>query len=175
MSFLSDSDSKQYVLAQGLGDAHQRQLLDFSQNDLLIVQNTSDPERFASGKKLAAWLAGDRLVFALTPADQPEVLAGLFWFSHEAFPLEAVDQEANHNAQNAHWTMGIRLYETARGKRLSLPFMKTAFEHFWRQHPSESVWLSTREDNAASQKIYTQFGFQPVARQAGKVFYLLSV
>lgn len=168
---VKDQADTPYTLWRTLTDEHQAQLLSFAHTDPLIVENTSDPERFASAEKLQHWLAGDRLIFALTPQENPSELAGLFWFSHEPFPLETADE----TAQNSTWTMAIRLYETARGKRLSLPFMQTAFEYFWREHPGENVWLSTNQGNEVSQKIYTQFGFEKVAHQDGKVFYVRSV
>jgi hypothetical protein len=167
MGSLSDSSGRQYTLLTTLGETHRQQLLDFSRIDPLILRNTSDTERFASAEKLTAWLAGERLLLVLCPADQPDVLAGLIWFSREMYPLSLEEK-----AQMPQWTFAIRLYESARGKRLSLPFMAAAFAAFEQEHPHQSVWLSTRKDNAVSQKIYTQFGFRKQAQQDGRVFYV---
>lgn len=164
-----DQAGQLFSLWQGLSKIHQQQLLDFSKNDPLITENTSDSTRFASVEKLQHWLSGQRLVSALSPKEKPNELSGLVWFSHEPLPLKIDDQQA----KNAQWTFGIRLYTGARGKHLSLPFMAKTFEYFWQEHPHQSVWLSTRKTNAISQKIYTRFGFVPIVQRHGKIFYIM--
>jgi hypothetical protein len=158
-----------FSLWQGLSQIHQQQLLNFSQTDPLITQNTGDQLRFASALKLNEWLNGQRIIYALTPQNDPNELSGLIWFSQEDLPVE-IDNPA---AKDAHWTFAIRLYERARGNRLSIPFMTKTFSDFWQKNPNEIVWLSTNASNQISQKIYTQFGFQQLSTKGDKLFYVI--
>lgn len=158
-----------FSLWQGLSRANQQQLLAFTKDDSLIIQNTRDSERFGSGAALADWLGGKRTVYALTLQEDPNVLAGLFWFAMEDLPFAINDPVA----QNSHWTMGIRIYETYRGQHLSVPLLTKCFEHFWQTYPTASVWLSTQQNNQVGQKIYEQFGARQIATKRDKLFYII--
>lgn len=166
---IKNQTDQPFSLWLGLSQKHQQQLLAFTKNDQLITKNTSDDERFASTEKLINWLNGNRLVYALTPQENPTTLAGIFWFSREDLPISTRDQ----TAKASHWTMGIRIYHDFRGQRLSVPFLTAAFRYFWQNNPTASVWLSTHRTNYIGQKIYEQFGARQIAAKRDKLFYII--
>jgi RimJ/RimL family protein N-acetyltransferase len=164
-----DQSNQPYSFWQGLNEDHQQQLLDFSQNDQEIVENTGDTTRFATPEKMNEWLSGPRIFYVLTPKEKPNEMSGLIWFSREELPIEVTDQAT----QKVLWTFAVRLYQRARGRHLSSPYMKKAFEQFWQHSPTEPVWLSTKATNTIAQKIYEKFGFSLLGEKDGRLFYIL--
>ncbi|MFH2118273.1 MAG: GNAT family N-acetyltransferase [Candidatus Paceibacterota bacterium] len=175
-SCVIDRAGNQFSLWQGLNESHQQQVVAAAKNDPLVIKFTSDPQRFASLAKLKTWLAGERIVCALTPKLSPNKLVGLAWFFHESLSIDDLSRpsplSSNLPIKPSHWTFGIRLYGDARGKRLSLPLMRKAFAHFWQKHPQESVWLSTAADNLVAHKVYERFGFEFLGEKDNRFFYL---
>ena len=148
---------------------HQQQLFDFSQSDQEIIANTGDATRFATTEKMKNWLSGPRIFYVLTPQQKPNEMSGFIWFSSEPLPIKTAEEQA----KNSHWTFAVRLYQKARGRHLSFPYMKKAFEHFWQKQPSEPVWLSTRATNTIAQKIYTKFGFTLLGQKDDRLYYVI--
>ena len=120
--------------------------------------------------KFNQWLTTNPIPYTLTPKDSPNVLSGFIWFVQMDLPEEIASQ----TDQQTNWTFAVRLYENARGKRLSYPFMDQAFKEFWQENPDEIIWLSTGKDNAIAKKIYEKFGFQKIADTEDRSYYLLS-
>ena len=174
---VTNQADESFSLWQSLNEQHQQAIIDAANHDQLIIDNTSDATRFASPEKFAEWLTTKPISYALTPKDSPNVLSGLIWFVKLALPDEVTDemtqQTAGKTKLNTDWTFAIRLYEHARGQRLSYPFMTKVFEYFWRDHPHQAVWLSTAADNAVAKKIYSKFGFTLIATSNNRAYYLI--
>ncbi|OGJ37188.1 MAG: hypothetical protein A2383_03155 [Candidatus Pacebacteria bacterium RIFOXYB1_FULL_39_46] len=169
---ITDQIGNQFSLWQGLREIHQQQIMTAVKNDPLLAKFTSDPQRFSTLQKLKTWLAGPRIIYILTPKEKPNELSGLVWFSHELLSVENLITDSLLLIEPSHWTLGIRLYQNARGKRLSLPLLKKTFAHFWQTNSKENVWLSTASGNSVAQKIYQQFGFEFLGKKENRFFYL---
>lgn len=167
---ITNQENKQFSLWQGLGKIHQQAIIEATNNDPLIQTQTNDQKRFKSLEQFDQWLEQrTRRFYLLTPQNEPDQTAGFAWFSQEKLPVEATQAWAN----DSQWTFGIRLYQAARGQRLSIPFMTAVFQDFWQNQPHEPVWLSPKKSNEVAQKIYTQFGFEFVGEKDDKLFYAI--
>lgn len=110
--------------------------------------------RFADMQSAIDWVNSDpgRLFYPLTHKSgrygQPRI-AGIIWFTPA--PLEEIP-DISH-------TFSIRIYPSAQGKGLALPFMKAAHDHAVGRGGVTGVWLRTRSENTRARHLYTNFGY----------------
>src|SRR5689334_16202496 len=108
------------------------QLIHFSATDPQVVTNTHDQVRFANDVALKDWLSKGKELFVLeTEAGD---LRGLAWVSHKT--------SAEVPLPSYSLTFGIRLYDSARGKGLAIPFLKTLLDTY--KNSEEKFWLATK-------------------------------
>lgn len=134
------------IIQHDITDTQIDQLIQCTKSDPHIHQHTHDQMRFASRESFEDWRKKRRDVFVLTNSSGD--LLGLIWFSKKTIP----DQIASEDFDT---TFAIRLYEKARGQRLSYFFMKHAFE----KRGVSKVWLSVKKANHIAINLYTKFGF----------------
>lgn len=167
---ISGKSSQKYILSLGITDDQLQKVVNYGQNDPLIIAQTSDQKRFSSLTRAYEWIEKEeKIFFTLSPENDSEQLSGIVWFAKS--PLPTPYNTVTNSAES--WTFGIRLYESSRGNKLSFPFMKETFKKFWELHPKQSVWLSTRKTNFIAQKIYKKFGFTKLGTIPEKVVYLI--
>ncbi len=81
-------------------------------------------------------------------------LGGVAWFSYKSHEELGPEHQA---------TFAIRLYESARGKKLSYPFASSVHEDFTSlpiaKHTS-GTWLETDTDNAPALTTYKKLGYE---------------
>ncbi|MBT4124678.1 MAG: hypothetical protein HN981_02075 [Candidatus Pacebacteria bacterium] len=170
VTIISGKSSQKYTLSLGITEKQLQKVVNYAQNDPLIIAQTSDPSRFSSLTRAYEWIEKEEKVFfTISPEKNLDQLSGIVWF--EKSPLPAPYSTVTNPEDS--WTFGIRIYESARGNKLSFPFMDEVFKKFWELHPKKSVWLSTRKTNLIAQKIYKKFGFTKLGTIPDKVVYLI--
>ena len=166
----------QTSISEGLTDKQITQLIEFTNTDPLILANTSDKERFKNRASFEKWFEKKRKIYSLI--DNDKNLLGIIWFGIKQIPKE-LDLE-NFNASSYSITFSIRLYSTARGKRLSHQFMEKALNLYkqtneYLKNPEKGMWLVTNSDNKAAIKTYEKIGFKFVCNLEDKrIFMTLS-
>lgn len=164
-------------LASGLTEKQIEQLLHFSLNDSSVSEQTSDPIRFKDKDAYEKWLKKGRTVHTLTNAQ--EDLLGIIWYGQEDFPNEAdFIEEFDPNEYGV--TFAIRIYEKARGKKLSQHFMRASLESFvnsddHKKIERQGIWLETSITNNAAVTSYTKFGYKQVSKpnHHGRILMIL--
>jgi ribosomal protein S18 acetylase RimI-like enzyme len=58
------------------------------------------------------------------------------------------------------YSLAIRLYPPARGKRLSAKFLEPVYKDFQKRHKNSRLWLRTSLENIRAIKLYRRFGFK---------------
>lgn len=137
---------------KGLSSKQIDQLIDYSLTDDAVAKFTSDRERFKDREAFAKWKEKGREIFTLT--NENDDLLGIIWLGIKKLPernyLEKVDSEKYQSS------FAIRIYGEARGKGLSLDFMKDCLK-------MDGVWLEVSDDNLAAKSLYGKFGFRQVS------------
>lgn len=109
-------------------------------------------ERFPDYDSAHQWYHSTtpRIIYGLFIDD---VLAGVVWYSFSP-----------RNDLGANFTMAIRLYDAARGKRLSVPLLLTTEQDALSSSPVPiaSIWLETDIDNEPAKHTYAAAGYQTV-------------
>ncbi len=137
------------IIQHDITDEQIKELIGYTKNDSHIQKHTHDQKRFVSQKSFEEWREKKRDIFVLT--DSSKELLGLIWFSKKRMP-------DNISSGDFDTTFAIRIYQKARGQRLSYFFMQHAFEKMG----ITRAWLSVRKINHVAIKLYTKFGFQEV-------------
>ena len=162
-----------FTFKKGITDQEIEQLVHFAQTDESVKNFTSDAKRFASRESFNAWRKENTVFYTLN--DQAQKLAGIIWL--EELPLPEFNplqlSASNFNNSNYNTTFAIRTYENARGKGLSVPFIKKAFEDFG----AKNVWLATSPDNIPAVNAYKKAGFVELGmrKDGQKLIMLLPV
>lgn len=150
-------NSKGYELYQGWNDKLAHALVQKSMEAIMLQNVPGDRgRRFSNEAAAHQWMADapERLLYALYANDD---LAGVLWFSPQA-----------DTKSTAQYTFAVRLYASARGKSLGLPFMQATHADA-AARGIDGVWLETDESNAAARALYTKFGYQTTAIADGRV------
>jgi hypothetical protein len=166
---VTNQTGNQFSLWRGFNEHHQQAIVDSANHDQLIIENTGDAKRFNTAENFQKWLKTEPIIYVLTPKDKPNELSGLIWF----VKLDLPEKVAKKLDQPADWTFAIRLYQQARGQRLSVPFMKEVLQRFWQQQPNRAVWLSTQAGNVIAQKIYGQAGWYFLGDHQQRAYYFI--
>ena len=135
------------IIQHNITDEQIRQLVSYTKKDNQIQMHTHDKKRFLSVESFEEWKDKNKEIFVLT--DSSKELLGLIWFSKERIPGHIDSKEFDT-------TFAIRIYERARGKRLSYYFMQHAFEKVG----ITKTWLSVKKTNHIAIKLYKKFGFK---------------
>lgn len=138
----------EYKIKKGITEEQITELINYSNSDLDVQKNTLDADRFKDRKNFDEWIKKGKDIYTLV--DKDDNLMGIIWF-HQALNQEAPGYET---------TFAIRMYEGARGKGLSKPFMEKVFSDFG----AEKIWLSTLVDNIPGRKLYEHFGFKQITQ-----------
>lgn len=117
-------------------------------------------ERFTNSDVAKAWHEkSPRVTYALTKGAE---LAGFLWFG-----------ESPHPGLDADYTLGIRLYDIARGQGIAASFLHSSEEDFRRTSLYDGgIWLETDLTNTVARHIYEKQGYQEVSRDARRVVML---
>lgn len=158
-----------FDIKEGISKKQISDLISYSNKDTLIQYTTSDNTRFKDRIAFNRWLEKGRDVYVMS--DKKEKLFGIIWFGKKPIPKDANFTKV-FNKDLYSVTFAIRIYENARGKGLSIPFMKAAF----RKHNNPKyVWLKTDEKNQIAIRVYEKFGFEKVstADENGRIIMIL--
>lgn len=104
-------------------------------------------ERFRDETSAHEWhKRSERIVYSLSRAAE---LAGVIWFRKS--PKEELE---------ADYTFAIRLYDSARGKQLSAPFMQACEDDFQTRYNPRGIWLETDLGNTAARNLYQKMAYE---------------
>ena len=126
-------------------------LIQQSQEDDLILKNTSDKKRFNSIEAFNKWREEKKpMIYWLVNKDNK--LSGLIWFR-------------KHKNKDKIWTFAIRTYNDGRGGGLSYPFMREShralLQDLIKEHKAiKSILLETNSNNGAAIRIYKRLGYK---------------
>lgn len=161
------------VVNKGISENQIKELISFSNKDLLILSTTQDSQRFKDKKSFETWLQKKRTIYVLT--EKQGKLLGVIWFGLKTLPKNynyITSLDVNHYGI----TFAIRLYQNAREKGLSGPFINETFKKYkltkeFRENPAKGMWLETKIDNLPAIKAYKKFGFDLVSvpNENGKI------
>lgn len=146
---------------EGITQKQIEQLINFSQTDPEIFQNTSDQQRFSSLTEFNKWQLQGRRTYVLE--DRKGNLRGIIWFGEKELPKrEGYIRKVN--PQRYTTTFAIRLYGEARGKGIAYEFMFKSFvlDYFHWGNCYPNIWLEVGKDNLPAVKLYKKFGFRAV-------------
>lgn len=131
---------------KGISEKQIDQLIEYSLSDESVNKFTSDRERFKDRQAFNEWKNKGREIFTLN--NENDDLVGIIWTG----PKEMQIGDKKYNK-----TFAIRIYGEARGKGLSLGFMKNCILE-------KGYWLETSDDNLAAKALYFKFGFKQVSQ-----------
>jgi GNAT superfamily N-acetyltransferase len=161
-SVLGDSTLTVYC---GWSNAIAGQLVALSQEDEIRRYTPKDASsRFATVETANDWYRAKRhVVYALM--NNSSEIGGLFWLSYEPRLELAAD-----------YTIGIRMYELLRGKRLAGAFFEAAHADFRTQNGYRgNFWLITDADNERARQFYAKHGYkEKVNEHDGRVLMVRS-
>jgi ribosomal protein S18 acetylase RimI-like enzyme len=159
------------TIKEGLTENQIAALIHFSNTDLLILDQTSDLERFGDRNSFNEWLSKGRTIYTLL--DDSDELLGIIWFGPKSLP-ENKNYLENLDKSKFNMTFAIRLYEKARGRHLSRPFTNIALKKFRKKVNFDNLWLETKEDNLAASSAYEKMGWRRVSEpdEENKVIYV---
>lgn len=138
------------------------QLIKYTTSDPIIQKFTSDSDRFSDQISFENWRK-NRLLFTLT--DEQDILYGFIWIREKNIPIQV--QADRFNPESYGVTVAVRLYPSARGRGLLVPFLKSVFEYYltcedYQKAQAKGIWLLTSQENIAAQKSFEKFGFKRV-------------
>ncbi len=145
-----------FTLYRGWDQALANDLTVHSHDERILRDTPGDASRrFRDVAAANRWYdEGQRTVYSL----HGESLAGVIWYG--------VRPRADIGAE---YTFAIRMYEEARGKKLSQAFMKAAHQDFAQLKGNPSVWLETGANNDAARHLYDMFGYEVTSEENGRV------
>jgi ribosomal protein S18 acetylase RimI-like enzyme len=136
-----------------------RQLLSYTREDKLVRTQTHDFDRFKSKKTFSTWKARGKTIYTLISRNGK--LLGIVWFSRKQF-------------KNYRFTFAIRVYQPARGKKISGKFLETTYLDFKTTHKKPGLWLKTGKNNIRALKLYRRFGFKHIEETTkGEILMIL--
>ena len=142
-------EAAELALMRGWNDQIASQLVELSKEDEIRRFTPKDADsRFTSIAAANAWYGAKKHIVYVLQHKNGKV-GGLLWFSYE--PREGL---------LADYTIGIRLYQSLRGKGLSGDFMEACHTDFRTETGYDGgVWLVTDADNERARHVYTQHGY----------------
>ena len=140
------------TIKEGITEEQIEELLYQSKSDPHIHENTNDLVRFASRAHWDQWVKKGRRFFVLT--NSQDNLLGVIWITKKKMPDE-VDERYRSLFD---MTFAIRLYKSARGKKLSYTFMEEVFK----RADLSKVWLTVLKTNYIAKALYEKFGFKTI-------------
>lgn len=151
-------------ISEGLTDSQIFDLINYSNTDPLIIETTSDKNRFKDINSFKIWVSKNRKIYALT--DENEKLHGIIWFGYKKLPSN-VKLPNGFKESNYRITVAIRIYKQLRGKGYANSFMTEALEKFkntmiYKNSPAKGIWIITNSDNIPALKAYEKFGFKKI-------------
>ena len=147
-----------FKITNSLSDEHINQLVVYSKEDPDVLQFTRDAKRFVTHEATKQF-TDEADMYALLDND---MVVGIIWFSSKPLPNKQFTKIFDQNKYDT--TFAIRLYGEAKGKGLSLPFMKEAFTRFAEEkEKSMGIWLQTRAENVRAIHLYEKFGFKQIS------------
>lgn len=152
----------------GLSEDMVRQLRERSldESDIEIQQNTSDHERFGTGR-YEEWYAKGRTPFALVHA-KTDALAAVAWFGPKPLgrkslkhlsPEERNEDETAMDAGDWH-TIVYRSYQPFRGQGIMKEFVRAAMGIYRSVFPRARFWTGVHSDNPASVGLSRSLGLE---------------
>lgn len=149
---------------KGITQQQVEELIKYSNNDELVRVNTQDARRFADQAAFEQWIITPKEIYTLT--DNSQALLGLIWLKPQQLPEK--NYTTLFDKEKFGITFAIRLYEKARGKGYSKPFLDWAFDEYkkneqYNQTEQKGIWLETRSNNLAAISLYEKFGFMTVS------------
>ncbi len=123
-----------------------------------ILQSTPEDaaRRFMTTDTANRWYADKE--HCTYPLSRNGALMGIIWFALSDRP-----------EIGAKRTFAIRLYESAVGKGLALPFMRVAHDDYLAKTGGAAIWLETDVDNIPAVRLYDKFGYQKISENDGRV------
>jgi ribosomal protein S18 acetylase RimI-like enzyme len=160
----SPLDGSVFTLQTGFTEKQISELIDHTNSDELIKQNTSDLERFKDREIFEKRMA-EKVRSYYVLSDAFGSLAGLIWFGERKFPEVELSEQINKEEYGA--TFAIRLYGKYRGIKLGLPFTQAVMKHYFESEEYKALgkpklWLATKSTNAAAIKLYQNLGFHEI-------------
>lgn len=156
--------NKGFTVYRGWNERLASELVINSRQEHIVENTPGDMERrFSDIEAAQRWHdLGKRTIYSLYATD-PDALAGIIWGDVRARP----DIAATH-------TFGIRLYESAVGKKLAQPFMQAALDDFRaRRRWVPTLWLERNTDDQRTKHLYEKFGFIEVQEENGRTTMVL--
>lgn len=142
---------------EGITERQIDKLFYFAQADPLVLQFTSDKERFGDRSLFNDWQKS-KTVYTLSN-DKQSFLGGIIWLEKKEIP-----QRSKLKPEDYPITIALRVYNPLRGKHLSLPFVTAALKDYFQKNPNiNGVWLQTSYNNEALIKVFSKFNFVKVA------------
>lgn len=139
-----------YSILKGITKDQIKQLITYTKSDPEIKKFTRDKERFKNVRSFTAWKSRHKTIYVLV--NRKGRLLGIIWFARQKY-------------QKYPYTVAIRIYKSARGKKLSLKFMQHAYNDFRINHKKLKVWLRTDGKNIRAIKLYKKFGFKKFTKE----------
>lgn len=133
------------------------QVVTLSQEDEIRRYTPKDAtSRFVTVETADAWYyhpTKRHIVYVLL--DEAGMVGGLFWFSHKPSGEPSI---------KAEYSIGIRMYQSQRGKGLAGAFFEAAHVDFSAQNAySGGFWLITDMDNERARQFYAKHGYEAVS------------
>ena len=152
----------------GLSEDMVRQLLERSldEADTEIQQNTSDHERFGTGR-YEEWYAKGRTPFALMH-EESGALAAVAWFGPKPLGRKSLkhlnaeernEDETTMDAGDWH-TIVYRSYQPFRGQGIMKGFVRTAMDIYRSVFPRARFWTGVHSENPASVGLSRALGLE---------------
>jgi RimJ/RimL family protein N-acetyltransferase len=154
-----DTIPQEFTLYRGWDDQLASNLVQRSKDTEIMQWTPRDHrERFPDTTSADTWFhrISPRIIYSLFQASE---LAGVIWYSHSP-----------RQDSTANYTMAIRLYESARGRRLATPLLiATETDLLQTVDAVTGIWLETDETNEAARRSYSRAGYQETSTALGRV------
>ena len=154
-----DTIPSSFTFYRGWNDELAEKLVERStEPDSLTWTPRDHAERFSSVELAHEWYqkASRRVVYSLFRAAE---LAGVVWYS------QAVRPDIPDN-----YTMAIRLYGPAKGRRLASPLLlATEQDLIDNTNDVTGIWLETDIENEAAKRSYSRAGYTEVSRDNRRI------
>lgn len=157
----SEIESRGFSIAEGWSDSLANELVVNSRQPHIMDERTGVPndarKRFSDRDSAQKWYEKKNpSIYALRHENGE--LAGVIWF------------DGNERTEiDAQYTFAIRMYESARGQGLALPFMQETHRRFLESHDTRGIWLETDETNEAALHLYRKFGYEDAGMEYDRI------
>lgn len=152
-----------FEVKKGITDKQIDQLIEYSTIDESVAKFTSDKKRFKNREAFNEWQNKGREIFTLNNKNGD--LMGIIWCGLKVLPER--NYQIKIDLDKYKYSFAIRIYGEARGKGLSIDFMKECLK-------TNGVWLEVSDDNLVAKALYFKFGFRQVsdANKENKIIML---